>query len=233
MTTAWEHVAPQAGAWRFEKLARAPLPGAPAGVEATFGKQGDAAIVQAVHVPASWPEAEVRRFLTLSGYAQSGLRLAPVMRFRDSAPAERTALHVAIDREHTTRKVAAELQLAFGWFYVVERADGSKVVDWSGDVSDLDSLERAGYGYALDSRKGGVMHQKDANGDLIQVGRLCTFEVVTPEKRALWGVTGTAHKLHTGLWGSIRLDDVVTWNRVKSGELSMFSIGGFARVQPL
>lgn len=221
----------------------------PAGVDLTFGKSGEQAVVQAVHLPADWSKAQCKSFLRERGFLAASIRLEPrSINEHDCWSCGKTYgwnLHCkrclarpkAIDPSipklpFAITKADEELQIAFGWFYVVERADGTKTVDHSREISDLSTVEKAGYGYVLDSRKGGVMHQR-ADGEIIQIGRLAEFCVMTPEKKALWGVTGSAHSLHTGIWGGIRIDHAETWANTKAGIYPDFSVGIWTQVKEL
>lgn len=112
-----------------------------------------------------------------------------------------------------------EQRLAFGWAYVADD-DGQVVVDHSGDFIDkaaLPDLESAVYDYVLKSRDADDMHQRFGG-----IAKLVEAVVVTPEKLAAMGLTGK----RTGVWMGFKVYDDNTWQRVKSGDLRMFSIRG-------
>lgn len=245
-----EHVAPQARPSRFTELKRVHHAWLPVGVDLTYGRQGDVARVQSVHVRGVSKIDDAAALVRGLGFKAADIQT--VVRAGELSDCLMCGAEYGwnLDCSHCLARKKApatpglsglpfvvakandELQIAFGWFYVVERADGTAVVDHSREISTLSSLERAGYGYVLDSRKGGVMHEKQ-DGETIQIGRLAEFVVVTPEKKALWGIEGTNHKFHTGLWGGIRIDHPQTWTDTKAGVYPQFSIGGWASMTNL
>lgn len=111
-------------------------------------------------------------------------------------------------------KVNEDQNLVFGWFSIIEK-DGKSVVDSQGDVITEEELEKAMYDFVLNARDAGEMHmRKDA-------GKLVECMVFTKEKQDLMGIDLG----FIGAWGGFRLDDD-TFAKVKSGQYSMFSIGG-------
>lgn len=119
----------------------------------------------------------------------------------------------------TFSKLDPERRLAFGWASVAKRAGAAEpLVDRQGDVLDVGSLEDAMYAYVAERGTGGEMHQR------VGVAKLVESFVVTPAKLDAMGVTKDA--LPTGVWVGFRVDDPATWERVKDGTLSMFSIAG-------
>lgn len=122
---------------------------------------------------------------------------------------------VDFDISGEVAKVDEEQRLAFGWASVVSR-DGTPVEDSQGDVIDIEELERAAYEYVRVSRKGGEMHRWI-------VGKLVESLVVTPEKLDAMGLDRDC--LDPGWWIGFKLDEEA-FEKVKSGEYRMFSIGG-------
>lgn len=122
-------------------------------------------------------------------------------------------------------KLDDDQRLVFGYASVAVKADGETVVDSQDDVISPETLEKAAYDYVLRSRDGGVMHEK------MGVATLVESFVVTPEKLKALGLAEDA--LPQGWWVGYRVDDADVWKRVKSGELSMFSIGGRSKVRPV
>lgn len=87
-------------------------------------------------------------------------------------------------------------------------------------VIDPETLEAAAYKFAELYRDGGEMHER--TGTAVMVESI----VLTEEKQAAMGLaTGT---LPVGWWIGFRVTDDDVWEKVKSGEYSMFSIGGTA-----
>lgn len=125
----------------------------------------------------------------------------------------------------TFAKVDDERRLAFGWAYVADD-DGMVVIDHSGDFVDkaaLPALEDAVYQYVLESREADEMHVK-----LSDVAKLVESVMLTPEKMAAMGVTGT----RTGWWVGFKVMDEQVWEKVKDGTYSMFSIRGRGHSEP-
>lgn len=128
------------------------------------------------------------------------------------------------------KKVDPEQHIAFGWLYVSETADGSQVIDHSEQYVDAADLEAAAYDYVLSSRAGSSMHTEFYDGDGNPVAVLCEAVVTTREKQAAWGLPEGS--MPVGLWVGFKVYDEDLWNRIKSGELTMFSIGGSAVSSP-
>lgn len=118
-------------------------------------------------------------------------------------------------------KVDEELRIVWGWAYVCEE-DGHQVVDHSGQVVDWQEVQKAAHGFNLNSRRGGVMHEDEA-------GVIVDTMFFSPEvQKALDIDCGKV-----GWFVGFRVDDDDAWAKVKSGELRMFSIGGFSEVETL
>lgn len=109
----------------------------------------------------------------------------------------------------------------FGWASVIE-VDGQPVVDYQGDIMELDVIESAAYDYVQKSRKGGNMHQR-AGEEPLHVSDLVESFVLTPEKKEQMGLPETAP---TGWWVGFKVNDEATWQEVKDGKLKEFSIHG-------
>lgn len=115
-------------------------------------------------------------------------------------------------------KVDEDRRMVFGWASIVADGDGEELVDKQGDILDLPSLEDAVYDFMLTSRATDEMHQKDFTG------RVFESVLFTPEKIAAMGLEKGAVPI--GWWIGSKIDDDETWEGVKSGRLSMFSIRG-------
>jgi hypothetical protein len=90
------------------------------------------------------------------------------------------------------------------------------VEDHQGDIIEPDELESAAHDYLQASREMGAMHEQSGLGTLIE------SVVLTTEKRAAMGIGDGPVTWFVGY----RVDDAATWARVKSGELSEFSLEG-------
>lgn len=113
-----------------------------------------------------------------------------------------------------------EQRLVFGWLYVARKADGSQVVDHSGEVVDVADLEKASYEFVLKHRVAGAMHEE------IGVGRLVECIVFTAEKREAMGIPDGV--LGDAMWVGFKIDDDDAWEGVRSGRYKMLSLGGKA-----
>ncbi len=115
-------------------------------------------------------------------------------------------------------KLDEDKRLAFGWFSVIEE-NGKTVVDHDGDVIMEDTLVEAAHNHVMDSRAGKVMHSGKRIADLVE------SIVFTKDLQEALGID--LGKI--GWFGAVKIRDEAVWKKVKSGELSAFSIGGIAR----
>lgn len=115
------------------------------------------------------------------------------------------------------KDINADKRQVFGWAYVANSADGSVVVDHSGDVVKIDELEKASYEFVKSSRKAGEMHER------IGVGTLIESMIFTKEKQELLGIE--KGYIHEGWWVGFEVEQEV-FDKIKSGEYKAFSIGG-------
>lgn len=112
-------------------------------------------------------------------------------------------------------------RLVAGWASVVH--DGtSPIVDKQGDVIDVEDLRDALHDFAK-VRVGKAMHEGD------QVAELVEMAIVDDDLRKALG----APPGPVGAWVVYKVIDDKTWERVKSGELGAFSIGGRGKRTPL
>ena len=118
------------------------------------------------------------------------------------------------------RKVDEDKRLVFGWANVSITVDGEPVLDLQEDMIDPETLEEAAYKFAELYRDGGEMHERTGVAVMVESAML------TEEKQAAMGIpVGT---LPVGWWIGFRVLDDDVWEKVKSGEYNMFSIGGTA-----
>lgn len=112
----------------------------------------------------------------------------------------------------------ADEHLVFGWASVATDSTGQVVVDSEGDTIPIEELERAAYEFVLHSRTGGEMHASTGGATLVE------SMIFTAEKLKLLGVEG----IPLGWWVGFKVTDETLWDKIKSGEYPMFSIGGRA-----
>lgn len=106
----------------------------------------------------------------------------------------------------------------FGWAYVAVDENGRVNIDKQDDFIDIPlELEKMGYGFVVDSRRGDAMHFKKGVAHLIE------SIVFTPEKIEKMGITGTPR---LAWWIGMHVNDDTTWDMIEKGEFTGFSIGG-------
>lgn len=115
-------------------------------------------------------------------------------------------------------KVDPDRRLAYGWFSVVE-VSGDPVVDVQGDVIKAATLVDAVHKFMTDSRAGKVLHRGERVADVVE-SLVFTADV----QKALGIDLG-----RVGWFGALKFRDGEVWDRVKSGELRAFSIGGVGK----
>lgn len=125
----------------------------------------------------------------------------------------------------TVMKSDDDKRLVFGWANIAIRVDGEQIIDWQQDAIDPEDLEKAAYGYVADFGTAGEMHQRGGVGKVIES---CVF---TKEKAQALGIP--AETLPEGWWIGFHITDDEVWEKIKSGEYSMFSIEGKAIREPM
>ena len=122
-------------------------------------------------------------------------------------------------------KLEPEQRRFYDWAYVTKRADGTPVVDHSGDRIDtpeaMQALEDAFHDYVRDSGDGDDQHE------LFKASKLVEAVAMTKSKAQLMGIEGPTQE---GLWVGFEAlrspaGDAL-WERVKTGERAMLSIVG-------
>lgn len=123
--------------------------------------------------------------------------------------------------------------LVFGFFSVVS-ISGRTIEDTQGDMIASDTLEAAAYSFVLNARTAGHMHEQDGGGEVRGIGRLVESVVLTTEKQQAMlaclhaqGITDAVLDLCSEVWwGGFLVENDDVWDKVTSGELKAFSIGG-------
>ena len=110
----------------------------------------------------------------------------------------------------------------FGWASVVE-VDGRPVIDRQGDWITPDEIEKAAYKYVQDSRKGGHQHRRTDDDQPFHASNMIESIVFTPEKIAKMGLPDD---FPVGWWVGYQVHDEETWEKVKKGDVTGFSIHG-------
>lgn len=122
-------------------------------------------------------------------------------------------------------KLRPEKKQVFGWAYVSHDPEGTVQVDHSGEfIEDVSVLEDAAYKFVVNSRKGGVDHQREED-DVIVKSTMIESIVFTPDKIKELGIP--AGSIPQGAWWvGYQIHDDEVWNRFQRGELTSFSIHG-------
>ena len=140
---------------------------------------------------------------------------------RKKAAEQGRAIQVNKKYKFEVKKSREDNNLVFGWAYVAKDAKGQVVVDHSTEFMDMEDLEMSMYVYNLAFREGGEVHKGAKNGMLVE------SMVFTKEKQKILGIPDGV--LPEGAWVGLYFPDDKTFQKVKSGEYSMFSIEGLAR----
>lgn len=114
-------------------------------------------------------------------------------------------------------KADDEQRLIWGWASVISEK-GIPLVDRQGDVIAPDTLVKAVNSFMEFVRVGKEMHQGE------EIGRVIHSLPLTKEIGDSLGITSDKE----GWIVAMKIYDDSTWARVKSGELTAFSIGGRA-----
>lgn len=116
-------------------------------------------------------------------------------------------------------------RLVFGWAYMTNTNIGETMIDYSGDIVDIEEVEQAAYKFVKLWRDGSDNHERGGVAVLVE------SMVFSKEKAAALGIpTGV---LPSGWWVGFEVMDDDVWEKVKTGEYKMFSIEGSARRVPV
>lgn len=118
-------------------------------------------------------------------------------------------------------KANSEEHLVFGWANVSIDEDGNVPLDWQGDITSPEVLEKAAYNFVLKHRTTGEMHQGDS------VGYMVESVMFTKQKMQAMGIPEGV--VPEGWWIGFYVPDDEVVAKIKSGEYKMFSIQGKAK----
>lgn len=119
-------------------------------------------------------------------------------------------------------------RLAFGWASVC-KINGMPVVDHQGDYISLDDLEEAAYSYVHKSRVGGDMHRRTGDAPH-HVSDMIESIVFTDDKVKKMGLPDDFPR---GWWVGFKVHDEKTWDLVRKGGRTGFSIHGRGKRVPM
>lgn len=115
-------------------------------------------------------------------------------------------------------KSKADEQLVFGWANVAIDETGQYPLDWDGDITAPEDLEKAAYDFVLKYRTTGEKHEGEAKGSLVE------SVMFTKEKQDALGIPEGI--LPQGWWVGFHVPDKEVFEKIKSGEYEMFSVQG-------
>lgn len=156
--------------------------------------------------------------------AQGAKKAAPKVMEASRATKERLKKNDDVDIvwEGEFAKFDTDKRQVFGWASIVE-INGEPVVDLQGDYISAEEIEKAAYTYVQKSRRGGDMHRREGE-QAFHASEMIESFMVTPEKIEKMGLPPGS--LPTGWWVGYQVHDDETWNLVKSGKRTGFSIHG-------
>ena len=111
-------------------------------------------------------------------------------------------------------------RIVWGWASVVTER-GEPVIDIQGDLIEPADMEKAANEFMVDARMAKAMHRGDGIGEVIHSLPL------TKELGETLGISSDRE----GWVIAMKIHDDAVWQRVKSGELRAFSIGGQAETE--
>lgn len=130
---------------------------------------------------------------------------------------------IYIDRpiEIDIYKSKSDDHLVFGWANVSVDKDGQVPLDWQGDITAPEILEKAAYNFVLKHRTTGEMHQGDS------VGYMVESVMFTKQKMQAMGIPEGV--VPEGWWIGFYVPDDEVVAKIKNGTYNMFSIQGKAK----
>jgi putative serine protease XkdF len=126
-------------------------------------------------------------------------------------------------------KADNEEQTVFGWASITEK-DGQPVVDRQGDEIEIQELAKSAYNYVINTRTGGNQHKRDEEGGPMKVADMIESMVFTKEKIEKMQLPETTP---VGWWVGFKIHDPDSWDDVKNGRVTGFSVHGKGRRVPL
>lgn len=177
---------------------------------------------EAQFMPGPSHEAYLRRMAELqeSNYEEHGMSQSSALRIFFETAFDRLVGKsdsdlIVADIEGQILKLDDEQRIVYGWASVITEK-GEPVVDTQGDVIPPAELEKATTEFMLDVRMAKAMHQGGQIGEVVHS---------LPLTYALAESLGIETE-DEGWIVAMKIRDDEVWERIKSNELSAFSIGG-------
>ena len=105
-----------------------------------------------------------------------------------------------------------------GWA-LVSSVDGAPVIDWHGDVVDIDELRKAAHEFVVEARVAKAMHKGGVIGEVVE------SVIIDDQLAKALGIADGRRGWFIGM----KVNSEAVRKRVRSGELRSFSIGGRGR----
>jgi putative serine protease XkdF len=124
-------------------------------------------------------------------------------------------------------KLDTDKRQVFGWASV-STINGEVVLDRQNDINEIDEIEKSAYRYVLESRVGGDQHSRIAKSTTApkHTSDLIESMVFTDEKVKAMGLPDSFPR---GWWVGMQVSDEPTWQAIKNGERTGFSVHGTGR----
>jgi cation transport regulator ChaB len=130
------------------------------------------------------------------------------------------------EKEFVITKTDTDKRLVFGWLSVSKDKDGNLIEDHQGDIIEPEELEKAAYQFMLKSRNAGDNHTR-----IEGIGKAVVSIVTTKDIQKALGIPDNA--IPEGWFIGYYIEDNKTWDLIKSGEYTSFSIGGKGKRIPI
>ena len=125
-------------------------------------------------------------------------------------------------------KVDSDKRQVFGWASITH-VNGDPVVDRQGDVVTLEEVEKSAYDYVVKSRVGGSQHKRDGDKPFHAADLIESFVVTEDKAKAM----GLGDNVPQGWWVGFKVNDDNTWDKVKNGDVTGFSVHGRGKRQQI
>lgn len=123
-------------------------------------------------------------------------------------------------------KVKDDSHLVFGWANVALEKNGDIPLDWQGDITAPEVLEKAAYNFVLKKRGAGEMHYNKKETVNVS-GMLVESVMFTKQKMEAMGIP--EGMIPEGWWVGFYIPDDEICAKIKAGTYKMFSIQGKAK----
>lgn len=206
-----EHAARQLDPGKFKTFRRGNLPNAPAGISVIFGIAGGKAQLQSIRFDASkFTPDQAKKWLKDHKFKTSGFEAAT----KKDAEETTTKLFVPILKINTEEQTITGVVLQ------------PEIVDAQGDIMSADVIRNAAHRFLADhnrTTKLGLMHKDFKKRFELFESYVAPVDLVIGDRQ-----------VKSGAWVIvIHVLDKAIWDKVKSGKLTGFSIGGKAKVSKI